>query len=484
VVRWGRGAGAVVLCVLVPGLLAGQAPGDVRITADARFRLEDWRWFGGFDASDYSFLGGTLRAGLTQQRSGFGWQAELAAPILRRLPDDAVRPAPQGQLGLGAAYYAANAGETNPTGLFLKQAYLRIGSMPGQPGHLLRAGRFEFAEGAEVAAPDPTIAAIKRDRIAHRLLGTFGWSHVGRSFDGAQYARTTPTGNATLLAARPTRGVFDVEGRRNLPITVGYGSLTMRQHDRRPAETRLFGLYYRDPRPEDGVVMVDNRPLADRQADDESIRIGTIGAHHVELLGGRDGRTDLLLWGAYQFGDWGSLTHRAWSATAEVGYQPTAMQQLRPWIRVGYTRSSGDGDPVDDRHGTFFQLLPTPRLHARFPFHNLMNVREVSGSLILRPGDRLTLRGDLRRIRLDSEQDLWYAGGGAFEAGSFGYAGRPSGGETELATLTDLSASLRLTQRLTVSGYLARASGAAVVETIYPDGATATLRFLEIEFRR
>lgn len=482
--RWRWGVGAVILGLLFPGLLAGQAPEDVRITADARFRLEDWSWFGGFEESDYSFLGSTLRAGLTQQRPGFGWQAELAVPMLRGLPDDAVRPAPQGQLGLGAAYHAANAGKTDATGLFLKQGYLRIGSLPGQPGHLLRAGRFEFADGAEVAAPDQTIAAIKRDRIAHRLLGTFGWSHVGRSFDGAQYARTTPEWNATLLAARPTRGVFDVQGRRNLPITVGYGSATMRQHQARSAETRLFGLYYRDPRTADGVVMVDNRPLAARQADDGRIRVTTLGAHHVELVGGPDARTDVLLWGAYQFGDWGGLTHRAWSATAELGYQPTGMQQLRPWIRVGYTRSSGDGDPTDDRHGTFFQVLPTPRLHARLPFHNLMNLREVSGSLILRPGDRLTLRGDLRRIRLDSEQDIWYAGGGAFEPGSFGYAGRPSGGETELATLTDLSASLRLSARLTLSGYLARADGGALVESIYPDGTTATLRFLELEYRR
>jgi len=67
---------------------------------------------------------------------------------------------------------------------------------------------------------------LKRDRISQRLLGNFGFSDVLRSFDGAQYTLSTPTLNVTPLAARPTAGVFQVNGWPELNINVFYGALT------------------------------------------------------------------------------------------------------------------------------------------------------------------------------------------------------------------------------------------------------------------
>jgi hypothetical protein len=147
-------------------------------------------------------------------------------------------------------------------------------------------------------------------------------------------------------------------------------------------------------------------------------------------------------------------------------------------------RSSGDADPADGRHGTFFQVLPTPRIYARLPFHNLMNLEEAFGSLVLRPTARLSIRGDARALRLASAADLWYLGGGAFEEESFGFAGRPAGGSTDLATLLDLGAEYRLTPRLIASAYFGRAGGGEVIRQIYPAGPNASLGFLEVEYRR
>jgi hypothetical protein len=462
---------------------APAAAGEVVLNASIRSRAESWRWFGGTAASEYAYLGSTLRAGLSQQRPRYGWQLELAAPVLLGLPDDAVAPTPQGQLGLGAAYRAAN-GDGTPAGLFLKQGNLRLGAAPGGPGHSVRAGRFEFADGAEIAPRDPTLAALKRDRIAHRLIGTFGWSHVGRSFDGAQYVFAAPGWQATALAVRPTRGVFDVNGWPDLEVGVVYGAATLRDREPRRAEARLFAMHYVDYRFGSGLVRTDNRPVAVRQADQANIGIGTLGGHYLQAFPTGFGTVDLLAWGAVQTGDWGEQPHRAWAGSAELGLQPAGLPALRPWLRAGVFRSSGDADPADGRHGTFFQVLPTPRIYARLPFHNLMNLEEAFGSLVLRPTARLSIRGDARALRLASGADLWYLGGGAFEQESFGFAGRPAGGSTDLATLLDLGAEYRLTPRLTASAYFGRAGGGEVIRRIYPAGPNASLGFLEVEYRR
>jgi hypothetical protein len=466
-----------------PVLAQDTSPSAIELTAQLRTRLESWDWFGASPEGRYTFSGSILRLGAAARRSSIGGHVEFAAPILLRLPLDAVEPPPRGQLGVGASYAVANQ-ETRAAGLFLKQAQLRVGAAPGNAGHSVRAGRFEFVDGAEVALSDPVLAAAKRDRIAHRLIGTFGWSHVGRSFDGAQYAFLAPAWHATAVVARPTQGVFRVNGWPNLDVGLVYVATTRRQREGNSGELRVFAVHYVDDRFGNGVVRVDNRPAAVRAADRSRISIQTLGAHGLRIVHTPAGPLDLLFWAALQAGSWGEQSHRAWAAAAELGFSPDRLPTLRPWLRTGYFRGSGDRDPADDRHGTFFQMLPTPRIYARFPFHNLMNLEEAFASLVLRPSPRVSIRTDARILRLSSDEDLWYAGGGAFEPGSFGFSGRPSGGGRDLATLIDVGADFRPDPRLTLSGYLGHARGGAVVQATYPDGRSATLGFLEVELRR
>jgi len=301
----------------------------------------------------------------------------------------------------------------------------------------------EFNDGLEVAPKNATLATLGRDRISQRVLGSFGFSDVLRSLDGAQYVLSTPTLNLTAIAARPTEGVFQVNGWAELNINVFYGALTGQVGtDRHPGAWRLFGLGDHDYR--QGVAKTDNRPAAVRNADSESIVIGTYGGNYLHVAATPAGPFDLLVWGAVQTGAWGTLTHRAGAIAAEVGWQPAGLPALRPWICGGYDYSSGDPDPADDRHGTFFPVLPTARLYARMPFFNLMNSVDLFGELILRPSNRLTLRADVHALRLADKNDLWYSGGGAFQPGTFGFSGRPSNGQTGLATLYDVSGDVAL----------------------------------------
>ena len=60
-------------------------------------------------------------------------------------------------------------------------------------------------------------------------------------------------------------------------------------------------------------------------------------------------------------------------------------------------------------------------------------------------------------LRLTESADLWYLGGGAFDARVFGYTGRPSSASTSLATVTDLSIAWQAHKRLVVELYGAAA---------------------------
>ena len=467
---------------VAPAVAQSPAPitiGDVVASGTLRSRTYAWNWFGNDPDGDYVYQGTQARFGLSRTKKTIDWQVEFEVPFFLNLPTTAVKPAPQGQLGLGAAYYAANDNSANTASLFLKQGFIRFKELGGVAGQSLRLGRFEFNDGLEVLPKNAALAVLKRDRISQRLLGNFGFSDVLRSFDGVQYVFSTSTLNVTVLAARPTQGVFQVNGWPELNINVFYGTVTGEVGgDRNPGEWRLFGLGYDDVR--HGVVKTDNRPVAARTADTGSVVNGTYGGNYLQVVSTQAGPVDLLFWGAVQTGSWGSLSHRAGAIALEAGWQPAGLPSLKPWIRGGYNYGSGDGDPNDDRHGTFFQALPTPRLYARTPFFNMMDTADAFGELTLRPSARLTLRTDVHDLRLANSHDLWYAGGGAFQPASFGYNGRPSNGQTGLATLYDGSGDYTVNTHLTLGLYYGYARSRAVTTAIYQTSAGGHLGYLEL----
>ncbi|MEK7833049.1 MAG: hypothetical protein AAB401_18310, partial [Acidobacteriota bacterium] len=143
----------------------------------------------------------------------------------------------------------------------------------------------------------------------------------------------------------------------------------------------------------------------------------------------------------------------------------------------------GDGDPNDGTHGTFFQVLPTPRIYARFPFFNSMNNEDAFVQLRLKPHAKLALRTDLHHLRLGSERDLWFVGGGAFQQKTFGYVGRPSNGNKTLGILVDASADITVTPTTVLTFYLAGVRGGDVPESIYPAGKNSRFAYLELTKR-
>jgi len=456
--------------------------GSVVFNANLRTRLEAWDWFTPASGDDrYAYSGNILRFGWSQSKDRWDWNAEFALPLVLGLPANPVAPAPQGALGLGANYFLTNGRSRNAAMVFPKQLYVRITQFGASRAHQLKLGRFEFLDGSELAPKNAALATVKTARVNQRLLGNFGWTHVGRSFDGVHYSYSKPWGNVTFVGAVPTRGVFQTDGWGWLNTAFGYASITRPWgQGKHSAETRAFALLYYDFR---DVLKVDPRPAAIRTADRGNITIGTFGGHSLHAFASPAGAVDLLIWGAAQTGAWGNQHHRAYAVDLEAGFQPAAWPRWKPWIRAGFYRGSGDNTPNDSLHGTFFQVLPTPRPFAKMPFFNMMNNQEMFGMLTLRPHVKLTIVSEFHALRQTAPNDLWYAGGGAFQPWSFGYIGRPTGGARSLANLYDTGVELRLHPRLTVAPYMGFAQGRAVIRALYPRGSNAAFGYFEASYR-
>ena len=106
----------------------------VVVSTALRSRTYSWNWFGDSPNGDYTYQGSLLRFGIARSKPRYDWQLEFEVPFLLNLPKAAVAAAPQGQLGLGAAYFAANGNTSNPVGLFLKQGFIRINGLGGIAG--------------------------------------------------------------------------------------------------------------------------------------------------------------------------------------------------------------------------------------------------------------------------------------------------------------------------------------------------------------
>jgi hypothetical protein len=266
-----------------------------------------------------------------------------------------------------------------------------------------------------------------------------------------------------------------------LNVDLFYGAFTVpTEFQSGSGELRLFAVGYLDQRK--GVVKTDNRSLAARTADTNQVQIGTYGGDYAQVLStGKSGKFDFLVWGAWQNGSWGLLTQRAGAFAGEVGWQPP-IRIANPWLSVGYSFGSGDSNPADNIHGTFFQLLPTPRLYARFPFYNMQNNEDFYGTAEFHLPRSVLLRSEGHALRLANAQDLWYSGGGAFQPTTFGYTGRTSGGSRSLANVWDLSLDFPLRYGFSATLYYGHAWGKSVIAAIYPGGTTAQFGYVETNF--
>lgn len=461
----------VIVTTLVVSCVAGSAaaqpapaatqaaPAGFTLAVRDWTRAEMWSYFepnpGGADP-DYAYLANRLQLELKRAWRHVDVQLTAQHVGFVGLPDDATGPGP---LGLGSLYYEQGLRSTHPQQLWLRYGNVRFKQV--LPGLDVQVGRFGYTSGAEAGSGDPRIEALKRTRLDSRILGEFEWSLWQRGFDGVRADWTRGAVKVTGVGVRPTQGGFARVAGPTIDDIDVYGGTVSVQPTKQLPHTQLQGfvLQYDDTRRV--TQRPDNTGLSATRVD---VGVTSVGGTLVGVYPAGPGAIDLLAWGVLQRGDWYGQDHRAGTGAIEAGYQWTRAAWA-PWVRGGLLYASGDDNPADDRHGTYFPVLPTVRRFSQTTLFSTMNVNDAFVQVMARPASRVNLRLDLHALHLASAADLWYIGSGATleEGSAFGYSGRSSNGSRNLGFSTEGVVDIAITPVWAVNAFVGHVDGGRVV---------------------
>jgi hypothetical protein len=447
---------------------------QMQLFGTMRVRSESWGWFnpaGGNYDNNYTFSHNLLRFGgklpVAHRVSGirpFETLVEASAPLLLGLPHQAAGPAPLGNLGMGGQYRSINGSQQGS--LFIKQAYLRMPQKGKSPE--IMAGRMELIDGNEAVPGDADLAYIQAQRVAQRLFSPDAFTVVGRSMDGFKLSQTNGNHVLTVAGFYPTTAAFNLDG--------GDAISKLRQmyfadsRSTKNTSNRFFIDSYVDAR---GIKAVDNTSTVTTDA----IKLTTLGGHATTTSTHGKLRTDALLWGGTQQGQWGLSRQDAYAAVAEAGIKHPAFSGW--WLRAGAGHFSGDTNPNDNKHQSWMPQISPPRLLFRTPVVTQSNLNDLYAMAIKR-NKKETIRLEAHSYRLDKLADRWYTGGSAFQAtNNFSLTGKPNGGSRNIGTAIDISYDVTLNARDTVGLYAGYVHGGDTVAATYA-GRSAFLGFAQI----
>jgi len=285
-----------------------------------------------------------------------------------------------------------------------------------------------------------------------RLVGNFGWSNTGRSFDGLrvtylaapvrvdlwgttvkQYGTTIANPNPSFTPATSNRDAQQFYGL--------YGSLKTAL-----AVVEPYVLYFLDTG--NATPSVIKAPLTTGQ------RRATLGLR-VDGKVAKDS-IDFTGEGAYQVG---SMDARpligttpaspesdiaAYAIAIKAGY--TAPIGMKPRVGIEYDRASGDEDRTDDKFQTFENLFPTNHLHYGYmDYVGWRNMQDLRFSIGIKPVASAGVSLDYHRFSLAEKDDNWYAASGAvFKTTPPGNTESDLGQEIDLVAYTMVKEKLRV----------------------------------------
>jgi hypothetical protein len=237
-------------------------------------------------------------------------------------------------------------------------------------------------------------------------------------------------------------------------------------------ELRLFNILYRDSRPS------TDASLGDR------LLIDAVGGSLVGFYPAGSGAVDLMLWSAFEFGDFGASNQAAAAFIAEGGY---VWQEVKsaPWIRFGIAYSSGDDDPFDGDHNTFFNMVPTNhKWYGAQDFNAFQNLTNFYGQFRLQPHPQVGLNLEGHSFWLSESADAWYGGSGPANNLGFGYvARRPLGGfrgQKDIGTEVDLIVNWRVDKRVGLQFGVSYFRGGDVAKAVLPVKDDSTWAYFQL----
>lgn len=269
----------------------------------------------------------------------------------------------------------------------------------------------------------PTSLTIGRQELAfgdHRLVGNFGWSNIGRSFDGLRltylaapvrvdFWGVSPKVYGTNTSAAPA---FTPSNREHQEFYGVYASIKTA-----PVTVEPYVMYLLDGGNAGELNAAGTALLSPIKAP------AARGQNRVTVGVRADGKAaseaiDVTGEGAYQLGsmDARGTTPKtdisAYAVALKAGY--TVPVAIKPRVGIEYDRASGDKDRTDDTLGTFENLFPT-----NHPFYGYMdyvgwrNMQDMRLSLSAKPSASTGVGLDYHRFSLAEKDDNWYAASGA-----------------------------------------------------------------------
>jgi len=223
-----------------------------------------------------------------------------------------------------------------------------------------------------------------------RLVGPFGWSNVGRSFQGVRL----------ILEPEPidlqvwwVNVVVPEDGELNEPDW----------------EDDFFGVHATWTEVTQGQL---DTYFFLRDWSDTGMRSYTLGGRFKgKPLA--DGSIDYDAEVAFQAGNFSSsLDQRAWALHAGAGHTLKGVKGS-PRLGIQYNFATGDPDPTDSEHNTFDNLYPTNHFYyGTMDFMSWRNMHNLKLESSVKPWGKWLLQGDLHFFWLDEVEDAWYNAGG------------------------------------------------------------------------
>ena len=426
--------GLLVLLFAAPAAAqtATQDPPRVTPLLENLTRAEMWSFFApppsGGDP-DYAMFGNRATLGVRFDGRRFTFQGSFRYAQLLGLPRDAAGPGP---LGPGALYFAA-ARTPQAYQLYFRSMSLQIKNVA--PGLSVEGGRMAYESGEGTA-------------FAGRLIGTAEWTVFERAFDGlrADYRRAAWRAHASFLM--PTQGAFEESANPTM------GKLQLASASWSFRGLQLFAHNYRDTR--SVRARPDNTGFSAPAAD---VHVQTYGASFSRTYAA----TALRGWAALQRGRWFDDRQRAYSFIVEAFHQWS--NAGHPSLDTGFIYASGDDDPGDDRHRTFFPMIPTTDAAILAGTFAQMNLRDLFARVRFEPRPLLAVDAAVHRLSLANAFDRWYSGTGAtaLRGDYFGYSSRPSRFVSALGTSIESSIAAAVHPHWTITIAIAAIKGGEVV---------------------
>lgn len=330
--------------------------------------------------------------------------------------------------GQDSRQWGADQAPAKITGRFtdLRQAYAEVRIPTGGRSLHLKLGRQELAYGEE------------------RLVGAFGWSNVGRTFDAAKirFASEGYWVDAFLAGGRRRPLLSDTPKQT---LAGFYGGFLQ---DRTDLRLEAYLLEKRDSSP----------------------WVGERGGRRYSRFSTWGGRT---LWSplpgvaltaeaAWQSGHKGPDTHRATAQSLRAAFAIPLPSALT--VGLEWNRASGDKNPFDGRSGSFDNLFPTNHdKYGLMDYHNWSNLLDSKIFLRIKATDRVVAAAEFHDFRLDSAKGPWTSASGAVLGWDpSGRSGSRVGGEVDFTVSGDFSSKGGAKWLVGVSQYDPGAYGRAV----------------------